>query len=198
MGFDEGLGRAEDLRERVVTAVEAGTPPAEIVRVLRVSLATIGGDVRLHREGRALAGKRHPGMRPHLGEPERAALAAQLVAVGTDANKEVFLTYLDHGLCPAWRAAQTVVMDHLSGHQNEAVRERTEAARCRWVFLPAYSPGFSPIENAFAKLKGLLRQAKARTQEALPAAITAGLATMTAENARAWFDHCGFPITQSI
>ena len=89
-----------DLRERVLAAVEAGTPHAEIVRMLRVSLATIGRYVRLHREGGPLAGKRHPGMRPRIGEPERAALTAQLAAVGTDAS------LAEH--CELWHTQQGV------------------------------------------------------------------------------------------
>jgi transposase len=86
---------ALDLRVRVLAAVDAGTPHAEIVRTLRVSLATIGRYVRLRRQGACLAGKRQPGMRPRIGEPERAALEAQLAAAGTDASLE------QH--CELWR-----------------------------------------------------------------------------------------------
>ena len=89
-----------DLRERVLAAVDAGTSHAGIVRMLRVSLATIGRYVRLRREGHSLEGKRHPGMRPLIGEPERAALAAQLAAVGTDASLE------EH--CELWHVQQGV------------------------------------------------------------------------------------------
>ena len=64
--------------------------------------------------------------------------------------------------------------------------------------MPAYSPDFNPIECAFSKLKAALRRAQARTQEALEAAIDAALLTITADNARAWFKHCGFPIAQSL
>lgn len=89
-----------DLRERVLAAVDAGTPRPEIVRVLRVSLATIGRYVRLRREGHSLEAKRHPGMRALIGEPQRAALEAQLAAVGTDASLE------EH--CALWHAQQGV------------------------------------------------------------------------------------------
>ena len=85
----------------------------------------------------------------------------------------------------------------MSVHKNETVREKIEACGCRLVFLPAYSPDFSPIENAFSKLKNFLRKAKARTREALETAIAAGLQTIHASDARAWFDHCGFAIAQS-
>ena len=93
---------SEDLRERVLLAVDAGTPHAEIVRLLRVSLATIGRYVRLRREVGSLAAKRHPGMRPRIGEPERAALEAQLAAVGVDASLEAH--------CQRWQAEQGVLV----------------------------------------------------------------------------------------
>ena len=87
-----------------------------------------------------------------------------------------------------------VVLDNLSVHKNEAVRQKIEAAGCRLLFLPAYSPDFNPIEHAFAKLKQFLRKAKARTQETLEAAIAAGLATITAQDVGGWFKHCQFPL----
>ena len=110
-------------------------------------------------------------------------------------NTEVFLTYLDQVLCPALRPGQTVIMDNLSVHKNEAVREKIEACGCRLIFLPAYSPDFNPIEPAFAKLKAFLRKAKARTQETLETAIAAGFATLTPKDARGWFKHCGWSTT---
>ena len=87
-------------------------------------------------------------------------------------------------------------MDNLSVHKNEAVREKIEARGCRLLFLPAYSPDFSPIEHAFSKLKNFLRKTKARTQQALEVAIAAGLATLTGADARGGFAHGGFPIAQ--
>ena len=154
--------------------------------------------------GWAPRGERARGQAPRNRGANTSLLAAMntdgLVATMTvegSTNKEVFLTYLENVLCPALRPGQVVIMDHLSVHKNEAVREKIEACGCRLVFLPAYSPDFSPIENAFSKLKNFLRKAKARTQETLEAALTAGLQTIHASDARAWFDHCGFPIAQS-
>lgn len=108
---------------------------------------------------------------------------------------EVLCTYLDRVLCAALRPGQIVVLDNLAAHKNEAVRERIEAAGCRLLFLPAYSPDFNPIEHAFAKLKSFLRKARARTQEALESAIAAGLATISPRDAHGWFNHCQFPST---
>ncbi len=154
--------------------------------------------------GWAPRGERARGQAPRNRGPNTSLLAAMnmdgwvaTMTVEGSTNKEVFLTYLESVLCPALRAGQVVVMDNLSVHKNETVREKIEACGCRLVFLPAYSPDFSPIENAFSKLKNFLRKAKARTQEALETAIAAGLQTIHANDARAWFEHGGFAIAQS-
>ena len=126
-----------------------------------------------------------------------AGLLATMTVEGST-NTEVFLTYLDQVLCPTLRPGQVVVLDNLSVHKNEAVRQKIEAVGCRLVFLPAYSPDFNPIEHAFAKLKHALRKAKARTQEALESAITAALASISAQDARGWFKHCEFPVIDHL
>ena len=68
----------------------------------------------------------------------------------------------------------------------------------RLIYLPPYSPDFNPIEQAWSKFKQFLRAAKARTAEALDQAITAALKTITAENACAWFRHCGYLGTATV
>jgi transposase len=78
-------------------------------------------------------------------------------------------------------------MDNLSSHKVKGVRERIEAAGASLLYLPPYSPNLNPIEKAWAKLKQLLRSAKARTKEALDLAIAELLPRLTAEDARAWF-----------
>ena len=78
-------------------------------------------------------------------------------------------------------------MDNLSWHKVQGVRERIEAAGAQLLYLPPYSPDLNPIEKAWAKLKQLLRTAKARTKEALDQAIAELLPLLTAEDARAWF-----------
>jgi transposase len=110
-------------------------------------------------------------------------------------NTEVFLTYLDRVLCPVLRPGQTVVMDNLNVHKTAAVRERIEACGCRLWFLPAYSPDFNPIEQAFSKLKTYLRRVRARTRQRLQSAIASGLQRITAQDAQNWFKHCGFTVT---
>ena len=153
------------------------------------------------RYGWAPRGERATAQAPRNRGPNTTVLAA-LTAEGLQApmiiegatNTEVFLTYLDQVLCPTLHAGQTVVMDNLNVHRAAAVRERIEARDCPLVFLPSYSPDFNPIEEAFSKLKTYLRRVRARTREGLESAIAAGLQRITAQNARAWFRHCGFAV----
>jgi len=85
------------------------------------------------------------------------------------------------------KAGAVVVMDNLSAHKAPAVREWIEKARAEVLYLPPYSPDLNPIEKAWAKLKQLLRAAKARTKETLDQAITESLPSITPGNAQAWF-----------
>jgi transposase len=80
-----------------------------------------------------------------------------------------------------------VVMNNLSSHKVKGMRERIEAAGAQLFYLPPYSPDLNPIEKAWAKLKQLLRTAKARTKEALDQAIAQLLPLLTAKDAKAWF-----------
>jgi transposase len=74
------------------------------------------------------------------------------------------------------------------------IRERIESCGARLIYLPPYSPDLNPIEKAWSKFKQFLRTAKARTADALDQAITEALKTITADNAAAWFRHCGYGI----
>jgi transposase len=82
-------------------------------------------------------------------------------------NGETFLAYVEQVLVPTLRPGDIVVMDNLGCHKSANVRDAIEAAGAELRFLPPYSPDFNPIENAFAKLKALLRKAAARTRDAL-------------------------------
>jgi transposase len=115
----------------------------------------------------------------------RGMIATMTIEAATDA--EIFLAYLDHVLCPALRPGDVVVMDNLSSHKVAGVRERIEAAGAELLYLPPYSPDLNPIEKAWAKLKHLLRTAKARTAEALENAIAQLLPEIRPQDAQAWF-----------
>jgi transposase len=112
---------------------------------------------------------------------------------------EVFTAYIEHLLIPWLRPGQIVILDNLSAHTGERVRQLIETAGCQVRFLPAYSPDFSPIEWAFSKLKNGLRAAMARTRDDLEQAIAAGLERITAADAHSWFYGCGYvPLRQPL
>ena len=83
-------------------------------------------------------------------------------------------------------------MDNLSSHKGGRIKEIVEQRGCELVYLPPYSPDLNPIEEAFAKLKGLLREAGARTREALIEAMGRALEAVKAKDARGYFEHRGY------
>ena len=113
-------------------------------------------------------------------------------AVEGPTTREVFETYLERLLVPSLRPGQLVVMDNLSSHRGGRVRELIEGKGCELLYLPPYSPDLNPIEEAFAKVKTLLRKAGARTCEALIEAMGWALEAVTAKDARGFFEHRGY------
>jgi len=113
------------------------------------------------------------------------------------ADSTAFEIYVEQILAPSLHTGQIVVLDNLSIHLGPRVKQAIEARGCRLLFLPAYSPDFSPIEEAFSKLKTVLRRAGARSREALQEAIATALDLITATDALGWFTHCGYPPSRS-
>ena len=103
-----------------------------------------------------------------------------------------FEAYVEQMLAPSLKLGQIVVLDNLSVHKGERVRQAIEAKGCQVLFLPAYSPDFAPIEEAFSKLNAWLRRLGARTREALEAAIAQALEQITAQDVPGWFWYCGY------
>ena len=118
----------------------------------------------------------------------RGMVATMTIEAATDA--EIFLAYVEHVLCPALKPGDVVVMDNLSSHKVNGVRKLIERAGAEVMYLPPYSPDLNPIEKAWAKLKQLLRAAKARSQETLDHTIAEALKLISADNAQAWLRHC--------
>ena len=114
------------------------------------------------------------------------------MAIEGSTTKEVFEAYVEHFLAPTLREGQVVVMDNLSSHKGSRVRELIEERGCKLVYLPPYSPDLNPIEEAFSKLKALLRKAGARTREALIEAMGWALEVVTAKDAHGFFEHRGY------
>jgi transposase len=114
------------------------------------------------------------------------------LAVEGSTTSEVFEAYLEGVLVPSLRPGEIVVMDNLTAHKGSRVRELIEGRGCELLYLPPYSPDLNPIEEAFAKLKALLRKAEARTQEVLIEAMGWALEALTARDARSFFEHRGY------
>ena len=147
--------------------------------------------------GQRAVGRVPRGKRPHiawLATLTATGLGESLVVDGP-VDGRVFAAFVERVLLPSLHPGQIVVLDNLSVHKSAHVRQRIEAAGCRLIFLPSYSPDFNPIEPAFAKIKQALRRREARSWEAVVAAIGDLLATITPADARAFFADAGFPVS---
>src|SRR5829696_5922396 len=126
-----------------------------------------------------------------LASMNAEGLGPSLVVEGAT-TAVVFEAYVEKVLAPSLRCAQIVVMDNLSAHKGERIRELIEARRCELLYLPAYSPDLNPIEEAFSKIKGILRKAEARSREALIEAVGRAFDAITSWDTRGFFEHCGY------
>jgi transposase len=149
--------------------------------------------------GRAPRGERLRAGVPH-GHWRTTTFIAGLRLSGLEApmvidgpvNGEIFLTYVQRVLVPALRLGDVVIMDNLGSHKGAAVREAIEAAGAELRFLPPYSPDFNPIENAFSKLKALMRKAAARTRDALWDAVAHAIDAFTPVECANYFTAAGY------
>jgi putative transposase len=107
-------------------------------------------------------------------------------------NGERFLAYVEQVLVPVLQPGDIVVMDNLGSHKGKAVRRAIRKAGAKLIFLPKYSPDLNPIEQVFAKLKGLLRKAAARTVEAVTAAVGQLLGLYTPQECSNYFTNAGY------
>ena len=109
-------------------------------------------------------------------------------------DTDVFAAFAESVLAPTLKPGDVVVMDNLSPHKAPKTTQLIERTGARVIFLPAYSPDLNPIEKMWSKVKEFLRAAKARTEEALWAAIAAALEAITPQDALNWFASCGYSI----
>jgi transposase len=157
------------------------------------------------RYGRAPRGERVVGTVPRNHGPNTTLVAAlSLDGITAAMTREgaidrcAFDAFVDQVLAPRLKPGQVVVWDNLSVHKSADAQRRIEARGCQLLWLPPYSPDFTPIEEAFSTLKTALRRSGARTREALDDAITAALTTITAADTPGWFAHCGYPIPAQL
>lgn len=151
------------------------------------------------RYGWAPRGQRAPGQVPR-NWGKNTTLVAALSPSGLQApwtiegamDTAAFTVYVRDVLAPTLQPGQLVILDNLSVHTSVGIRELIAARGCQVVFLPAYSPDFNPIEEAFSKLKAHLRRVGARTRDTLLDAIATALATISTADAHGWFTHAGY------
>ena len=110
-------------------------------------------------------------------------------------NGERFLAYVEQELVPTLRPGDIVVLDNLGSHKSKQVRRAIRTTGARLIFLPKYSPDLNPIEQAFAKLKSALRKAKARTVDAICAAIGEILKSFTPQECANYLANAGYAST---
>jgi transposase len=159
-----------------------------------------GSNIALTRfYARAPKGKRAKGSIPrNRGKNMTLISALTLEGVGESlivdgaANTEIFELYIEQILLSSLHPGQIVIMDNLSTHKGSRIRNAIEKRGCQLLFLPAYSPDFSPIEEAFSKIKMVLRKIGARTRESLQEALEYAPTTISASDAAGWFAHCGY------
>ena len=171
----------------------AGIPLADFVLVDEFGATT--AMARTH--GRAPPGERVVGYVPG-GHYKQVSTIAAMAAGGvvasatfdgaTDAG--TFVAFVGEALVPALRPGQVVILDNLKAHKDPAVERLIEAAGCRLLPLPPYSPDFNPIEMAFAKVKAILRSIAERTVQGLFGAIGRALAAVTPDDALGFICHC--------
>jgi transposase len=152
--------------------------------------------------GRARRGKRCRAAIPHghwqtttfTGALRRRGMTAPMVLDGP-MNGAAFRAYVEQVLVATLQPGDIVVMDNLPAHKSPAIRTAIEATGAALRYLPPYSPDFNPIENAFAKLKALLRKAQARTRDQLWVAVGDALGGFNASECANYFTAAGYEPT---
>lgn len=125
---------------------------------------------------------------------ERGLLATMTVQGAVDTL--CFDAYITQMLSPCLRRGDVVVLDNLGAHKASCLEQVAEE-RGAWVlWLPPYSPDFSPIENCWSKIKTALRAAKARTRDELEKALATAIELVTKTDIQGWFTHCGYSVAR--
>lgn len=148
---------------------------------------------------RSLVGKRAFGKAPRNQGTNLTVVGAValdgvrcLMAYEGGTTKEAFLRFVRDALVPSLREGDVVVMDNLSSHYTDGVRQAIEAVGATLLYLPPYSPELNPIEHTWSKLKGLLRRAEARTLKTLAAAVSVSSSEISKSDLSGWFSNCGY------
>jgi transposase len=165
-----------------------------------VCVDEMGINLALTREyGRAAPGERVGATKPSArgdnlsvsGALGAEALRADMRVPGA-VDGDAYLVFTRQVLAPCLRPGNIVFMDNVPTHKMPAIADAIAMVGARVHFLPPYSPDFSPIEQCWSKVKTFLRSIAARTHNALDAALSRALATITHDDMKGWFAHCGY------
>jgi len=112
--------------------------------------------------------------------------------IGETVTGEVFTAFLEEVLCPVLKVGQIVLMDNSTSHIVGEVQKLIEGRGAKLIYLPPYSPEFNPIEHCWSKAKSHLRTLEAWDKKKLNSSVKEALETVNADDAKAWFKHCGY------
>lgn len=174
---------------------QAALDPERLIFIDESGLSTKMARLR----GWALEGERCHATIPHghwktitfVGGLTLAGVIAPMLLDGP-MNGECFRAWVEQMLAPLLKPGDVVVMDNLAAHKVAGVRQAIETVGARLLYLPPYSPDLNPIENAFAKLKAVVRAAAARTFNALEAAAALAIEKLQPNECANFFAHAGY------
>ena len=172
---------------RLVFIDEAGSHVAMTPRFARAPVGERAGDAIPRNRGAVLT---------MIGALDVDGVRAMMTIEGGTSG-DVFVTFVEHVLCPELNEGDLVVMDNLGAHKDRRVKPLIEAVGARAVFLPPYSPDLNPIELTWSQIKTFLRKAKARCEESLNNALAMAMDMVRPSDARNWFRHCGYDAIQA-
>lgn len=117
------------------------------------------------------------------------------MTIDAGTSTEVFAAFVKYELVPNLRPGDIVVMDNLAAHKNAAIRSQINEAGSELLFTPPYSPEFNPIEEAWAKLKDIIRRTETRTRDAFDAAVAHAMAQVRKSDIMGWFNYAGYKLS---
>jgi transposase len=158
----------------------------------------------IRRYGRTPRGERAHDSAPRNYGEQTSLISALSVRRGLVATMTVqgavdtlcFDAYVEQVLSQQLRHGDVVVLDNLGAHKASCLEQVAEERGARVLWLPPYSPDYSPIENCWSKIKTALRAAKARTREELDRALATAIEIVTKSDIQGWFKHCGYSVAR--
>jgi len=191
---------ASERDEAKRTAFRAQVAPLASARFIFVD-ETSTHTAMPRRYARAPRGERAYGSVPRNHGPNLSVIGAlglrgmvATMSVEGAVDTDAFEAFVEQVLVPALQPGAVVLRDNLKVHQVSNIKQAVSTVGGEVIFLPPYSPDFSPIEPCWSKLKTFLRGCAARTQALLETALTKALPTLSPDDIRSWFRHCGYEV----